>query len=293
MVKIGDKTVGHDQPVFVTAEIGINHNGDMAVAKKLIDLAVLAGCDAVKFQKRTVEVVYTPEELAKPRENPFGPTNGDLKRGLEFGREQYEEISYYCCQKEILWFASPWDEESVDFLEEYNPPCYKIASASLTDDGLLRHIRSKGRPIILSTGMSDMAMIRHAVAVLGHVDLVLLHCTSVYPKVGLDSTNNLSFVNLKVIDELGHRFPSVPIGFSSHFSGIMPVYAAVARGACMVEFHITLERSMWGSDQASSLEFQEFNDLCRMIRELKIAEGDGIKRIYPEEEAVMKKLRRK
>ena len=293
MVKIGNKVVGHDQSVFITAEIGINHNGDMAVAKKLIDLAVLAGCDAVKFQKRTVEVVYTPEELAKPRENPFGPTNGDLKRGLEFCYEQYCEIDAYCREKNILWFASPWDEESVDFLERFNPPCYKIASASLTDDGLLRHILSKGKPVILSTGMSSMGMIHHAVNVLGIDNLVLLHCTSVYPKVGLDSTNNLSFVNLKVIDELGHRFHSVPIGFSSHFSGIMPVYAAVARGACMVEFHITLERSMWGSDQASSLEFHEFNDLCRLIRELKIAEGDGIKKIYPEEEMVMKKLRRK
>src|SRR3989344_9284616 len=145
MVKIGNKNVGNTFPVFVTAEIGINHNGDMAVAKKLIDLAVLAGCDAVKFQKRTVDVVYTAEELAKPRENPFGPTNGDLKRGLEFGLKQYQEIDNYCREKEIMWFASPWDEESVDFLEQFNPPCYKVASASLTDDGLLKHIRSKNR----------------------------------------------------------------------------------------------------------------------------------------------------
>ena len=293
MVKIGEKIVGDSYPVFVTAEIGINHNGDMKVAKKLIDLAVLAGCDAVKFQKRTVEVVYTPEELAKPRENPFGPTNGDLKRGLEFGYAQYREIDKYCREKGILWFASPWDEESVDFLERFDPPCYKVASASLTDDDLLKHIRRKGRPIILSTGMSDLEMIRQAVKILGRDDLVLLHCTSVYPKNGLEAVNPLSYLNLNVLDEFVLMFPDLPIGFSSHFSGIMPVYAAVAKGACMVEFHITLERSMWGSDQASSLEFHEFNNLCHLIREFEIARGDGFKRIYPEEEAVMKKLRRK
>ncbi len=291
-VKIGGKLVGDDHPVFITAEIGINHNGSLEMAKRLIDAAVVAGCDAVKFQKRTVEIVYTSEELAKPRENPFGATNGDLKRGLEFGYAQYQEIDKYCREKGILWFASPWDEESVDFLEQFNAPCHKVASASLTDDGLLTHIRSKGKPVILSTGMSDMSMIDHAVEVLGRNDLVLLHCTSVYPKVTL-TTNTLSFVNLRVADEFKRRFEPVPIGFSSHFSGIMPVLYAVARGACMVEFHITLDRALWGSDQASSLEPQEFTNLCRLIREFKIAEGDGVKVIYPEEVEAMKKLRRR
>src|SRR3989338_5358489 len=206
-VAIGNRAVGPGHPCFAVAEIGINHNGDVPIAKKLIDAAVLAGCDAVKFQKRTVEVVYTPEELAKPRENPFGPTNGDLKRGLEFCYEQYCEIDAYCREKNILWFASPWDEESVDFLERFNPPCYKIASASLTDDGLLRHIRRKGRPIILSTGMSDLEMIRHAVKILGRDDLVLLHCTSVYPKNGLEAVNPLSYLNLNVLDEFVLMFP--------------------------------------------------------------------------------------
>src|SRR3989344_226019 len=180
-VKIGNKLVGSDQPCFIIGEIGINHNGNLDLAKKLIDVAITSGCDAVKFQKRTVGVVYTPEELAKPRENPFGSTNGDLKLGLEFGEEQYGEIDRYCHEKGIIWFASPWDEESVDFLEQFEVPCHKVASASLTDDGLLKHIRSKGKPVILSTGMSDMEMIRHTVEVLGTEDLVLLHCTSVYP----------------------------------------------------------------------------------------------------------------
>src|SRR3989338_7784124 len=162
-VTVADKKIGHDHQVFVIAEIGINHNGDIEIAKKLIDLAHDSGADAVKFQKRTVGVVYTPEELAKPRENPFGPTNGHLKRGLEFGREQYGVIDSYCKKKEILWFASPWDIQSVDFLEQFNVPCYKIASASLTDDSLLRHIKSKGKPIILSTGMSTIVQIEHAV----------------------------------------------------------------------------------------------------------------------------------
>lgn len=293
IVKIGNKLVGPGQPCFITGEIGINHNGNVGLAKKLIDMAATAGCDAVKFQKRTVDIVYTAEELAKPRENPFGSTNGDLKRALEFGKKEYDEIDKYCRGKNILWFASPWDEESVDFLEQYDPPCYKIASASLTDDGLISYIRNKGRPVILSTGMSDMNMINHAVEVLGKQDLIILHCTSVYPKITSDGLENLSMVNLEVIKEFRKLFYPVPIGFSSHLSGIMPVYASVAKGTCMVESHITLERALWGSDQASSLEPIQITNLCRMIRELKVAEGDGVKKIYPAEVEVMHKLRRK
>src|SRR5437764_3116400 len=164
-VRIGNKLVGDEQPCFIIAEIGINHNGDIDLAKRLISVAVAAGCDAVKFQKRTVDVVYSPEELAKPRENPFGPTNGDLKYGLEFEREDYEEINAFCKSVKMPWFASPWDEGSVDFLEAFNVPVYKIASASLTDDNLLKHIRKTGKPIILSTGMSTYAEIDHAVEV--------------------------------------------------------------------------------------------------------------------------------
>ena len=180
-VKIGDKLVGGGQPCYVVAEIGINHNGSLKTAKELIKVSAEAGCNSVKFQKRTIDVVYTPEELARPRENPFGKTNGDLKQGLEFGLEEYQEIDSYCKKLGVHWFASCWDEESVDFIEQFDPPCYKIASALLTDDGFLRHHRKFGRPIILSTGMSTMTEIEHAIEVLGDHDLVVLHCTSTYP----------------------------------------------------------------------------------------------------------------
>lgn len=292
-VKIGDTLVGYGQPCFLVAEIGINHNGDVAMAKKLIDLAVVAGCNAVKFQKRTVEVVYTSEELAKPRESPFGNTNGDLKRALEFGGEQYKEIDRYCREKGIMWFASAWDEASVDFLEQFDPPCYKVASASLTDDGLLRHIRDKNRPVVLSTGMSDMKMISHAVEVLGRHDLILLHCTSAYPT--LTSLNNdiVSMINLRVIKSFQKTFCPVPIGFSSHDSGRIPSLVAVAMGACMLEKHITMDRALWGSDQASSMEPEEIVQLCRWVRVVEKAMGDGRKVIYPAEIEAMKKLRRK
>src|SRR5438105_52718 len=178
-VKIGGVPVGDGHPAFIIGEIGINHNGDVEVAKKLIDVAEASGCNAVKFQKRTVSVVYTADELAKPRENPFGPTNGDLKRGLEFGKEQYDQIHRYCQEQEIHWFASCWDEASVDFIDQFPVPCYKIASASLTDDGLLRHTRSRAgkRPILLSTGMSTLEQVDHAVEVLGKENLILVHTT--------------------------------------------------------------------------------------------------------------------
>lgn len=291
-VQIGNKLIGDDQPVFIIAEIGINHNGSLSTAKNLIDMAARCGCDAVKFQKRTVEIVYTPQELAMQRESPFGNTNGDLKHGLEFGVEQYSEIDRYCKVKNILWFASPWDEQSADFLEQFDPICYKIASASLTDDGLLRHIRSKGKPIILSTGMSNLPMIKHAVDILGSHDLVLMHCTSVYPTKLDEGDHGLSSLNLSGIKTLKTHF-KIPIGFSSHDTGIIPTYASVVLGACVVEKHITLYRAMWGSDQAASIEPHDLERLCRMIKEFRLAKGNGIIKIYPEEIPVMKKLRRK
>jgi N-acetylneuraminate synthase len=177
-IQINNKKVGDGYPCYIIAEIGINHNGDINIAKRLIDLAIFSGCDAVKFQKRTIEVVYTPEELAKPRESPFGMTNGDLKYALEFGLKEYTEINNYCKEKNITWFASCWDEGSVDFIEQFNVPCYKIASASLTDDNLLRYTRAKGKPIILSTGMSTLEQIDHAIDVLGKDDLIILHTCS-------------------------------------------------------------------------------------------------------------------
>jgi N-acetylneuraminate synthase len=283
-VTISGRSIGSEDPCYVVAEIGINHNGDMEIAKKLIDVAVSAGCEAVKFQKRTVDVVYTPEELNKPRENPFGPTNGDLKRGLEFGKAQYQEIDAYCKQKNVVWFASPWDEASVDFLEEFDIPCYKVASASLTDDNLLRHMRSTGKPVILSTGMSTMEQIDHAVAVLGRDELIILHATSTYPA-------NYNELNLRVIPVLAERF-RVPVGYSGHETGIASSVAAVALGAAMVERHLTLDRAMWGSDQAASLEPNGITRLLRDIRLIETAMGDGEKRLYEREVPVMEKLRR-
>jgi N-acetylneuraminate synthase len=283
-VKIGNRLVGDDQPCFIIAEIGINHNGDIDVAKRLITVAVAAGCDAVKFQKRTIEVVYSPEELAKPRENPFGPTNGDLKYGLEFGQEEYEEIDAFCKSIKMCWFASPWDEQSVDFLEQFELPLYKIASASLTDDNLLRYIRTKGKPIILSTGMSTYAEIDHAVDVLGKQELILMHATSTYPA-------DYSELNLRAIPTMGARY-GVPIGYSGHETGLATSVCAAALGACSVERHITLDRASWGSDQAASLGPNGISRVVHDIRLWEQARGDGTKRVYEREVPIIKKLRR-
>lgn len=284
-VMIGNRKVGKGNPCYIIAEIGINHNGDIDVAKRLIDLAKLSGCDAVKFQKRTVDVVYSAEELAKPRENPFGETNGDLKYGLEFGQEEYQEIDKYCRDKNITWFASCWDEGSVDFINQFNVPCYKIASASMTDDDLLLYTKAKRKPLIMSTGMSTLEQIDHAVDVLGKDNLIILHTTSTYPAYYEE-------LNLAVIPALKKRY-SLPIGYSGHETGIASSTAAVALGACVVERHITLDRSMWGSDQAASLGP---NGIIKMVNEIRLVEksmGDGIKRIIEREEPIIKKLRRK
>ncbi len=283
-VKIGDRQVGDGHPCYVIAEIGINHNGDVEFARKLISAAVLSGCDAVKLQKRTVSVVYSRDELAKPRENPFGPTNGDLKRGLEFGEDEYAAIAEYCKLHKIPWFASCWDEASVDFIARFNPPCFKIASASLTDENLLRHHRKFGKPIILSTGMSSVEEIDRAVEVLGRDDLILAHTNSTYP-------SKIEELNLSVIQSLRKRY-GVPVGYSGHEVGLSPSVAAVALGACLVERHITLDRAMWGSDQAASIEPQGFARLVRDIRAVEASIGDGVKRVYESEIPVRAKLRR-
>lgn len=283
-VKIGSKIVGDDYPVYIIAEIGINHNGSVDIAKKLIDVAVEAGCDAVKFQKRTVDIVYTAEELAKPRENPFGPTNGDLKRGLEFNLPQYREIDAYCKAKGIAWFTSCWDEESVDFISQFNPPCYKIASASITDDNLLAYHRKQRKPLILSTGMSDSDIIEYAVTILGADDLVIMHCTSTYPSKAEE-------LNLKGIETLMKKY-NVPIGYSGHEVGLYTTLCAVVLGASAVERHITLDRSTWGSDHAASIEPQGLRRLVADIHTWEQAKGDGHIRIYESEIPIIKKLRR-
>src|SRR5262245_60262129 len=244
-VLIGNRRIGQAHPCYLVAEIGINHNGDIELARMLMQLARRAGFDAVKFQKRTVAVVYTPEELAKPREHPWGTTNGELKRRLEFGQQQYEQIDAFARELGIAWFASCWDEGSVDFVDSFGPPAFKIASPCLTDDALLRHTRSKGKPIILSTGMSTLDQIDHAVEVLGRESLVILHATSTSPA-------RYAELNIRAIQTLQGRFPNIPIGYSGHETGLASSVAAVALGARLVERHITLDRSMFGTDQAAS-----------------------------------------
>ena len=283
-ITIGDKTVGPGNPCFISAEIGINHNGSLETTFALIDIAISAGCDSVKFQKRTIETVYTVEELATPRESVFGGTNGDLKRGLEFSADDYAKIDDYCKSEEIMWYASPWDEASVEFLEQFSPPTHKIASASLTDDSLLKTIRETGRPVLLSTGMSSLEEIDHAVDVLGTDDLLLYHCTSTYPGVNEE-------LNLDVIPALQERY-GIPIGYSGHEVGVASSVVAATLGACAVERHITTSRALWGSDQAASLEPDGIRRLVRDIRLIPVWRGDGEKRVYDSEVPIREKLRR-
>lgn len=283
-VKIANKVVGDNSPCFIVAEIGINHNGCVELAKKMIDEAVMAGCDAVKFQKRTVTKVYTPEELDVYRPNYYGSTNRDLKLGLELSFDDYKEIDAYCQKRKILWFASCWDKDSVDFIEQFDVPCHKIASALLTDDDLLLYIKSKNKPILLSTGMSTMDEIRHAVQLLGEDNLILYHCTSTYP-------NEHKEINLRVIETLKKEF-NCPIGYSGHEKGLLPSILSVQLGAASVERHITVDRTLWGSDQAASLEPEGLRRMVRDIREVKTILGDGVKKVYDSEIPVKKKLRK-
>lgn len=283
-VAVGSKVIGDNHPCFIIAEIGINHNGLIDLAKKMIDEAVMAGCDAVKFQKRTVNKVYTPEELDVYRPNYYGNTNRDLKLGLELSYEEYCEIDEYCKSKKIMWFASCWDEDSVDFIEQFDVPCHKVASALLTNDAFLRKVKATGKPILLSTGMSSMEEIRHAVDVLGEDNLVIYQCTSTYP-------SNHSEINLKVIEEFRREF-NCPIGYSGHEKGLLPSILSVELGASSVERHITVDRTLWGSDQAASLEPEGLRRMVRDIREVKKVLGDGKKVVYDSELPVRAKLRK-
>jgi len=277
--------IGDGQPCYIVAEIGINHNGSLDTALDMIAAAKAAGCDAVKFQKRTVYDVYTEEELARPRESIYGHTNGDLKLGLEFGLSDYWTINDYCQELGIDWFASCWDISSVDFIAlNFSVPYFKIASALLTHDDLLRYTGETGLPILLSTGGSTLEQIDHAVDILGKHDLILLHCNSSYPAYNDE-------LNLKTIQTLRQRY-GVPVGYSGHELALATTVAAVALGACVVERHITLDRAMWGSDQKASLEPHEFNELVRDIRFVESAMGDGVKRVTEREQEVMRKLRR-
>jgi N-acetylneuraminate synthase len=284
-ILLGKRKVGLENPVYIIAEIGLNHNGDLGIAKKLIDAAALAGCDAVKFQKRTPELCVPPEQRNIMRETPWGTMMYiDYRYRVEFEFEQYAEIDRYCLEKGLDWFASCWDEPSVDFIEQFAPVCYKMASASLTDQALLRHTAATGRPIILSTGMSTMEEIRQAVAMLVPKKLLLAHATSTYPCPHEE-------LNLRMIQSLKKEF-SCPIGYSGHEVGLQTTCAAVVLGATFVERHITLDRAMWGSDQAASVEPSGFARLVRDIRVIEKALGDGIKKVYESELPIRKKLRR-
>ncbi len=284
-VKIGDAWVGDGHPIYVVAEIGINHNGDIEVAKRLMLAAKHAGVDAVKFQKRTPELCTPPEQRDVMRETPWGYiTYLEYRHRIEFSEEQYREVDRYAKEIGITWFVSVWDEPSVDFIEAFDPVAYKIPSAALTDHALLRKLNTTGRPIILSTGMSTIDQIRESVKLLDMDKLVICHTTSAYPCPPED-------LNLRMIETLKSDY-DCPIGYSGHEVGLIPSVVAVALGACLVERHITLDRAMWGSDQAASVEPGGFERLVKYIRVTELSLGDGVKKVYDSELPSLKKLRR-
>jgi len=283
-VEIGGVKVGSGYPTYIIGEIGINHNGELDNCKKLIDVAAAAGCNAVKFQKRTPDLCVPEAQKSVVRETPWGlMTYLEYRHRIELKEDQYAEIDRYTKDKGLHWFASCWDIPSVDFIERFSPVCYKVASASLTDDELLRYTASKGRPVILSTGMSTQEEIDRAVGLFDRKQLLLTHATSTYPC----SPDEL---NLRVISTLRSRY-NVPVGYSGHETGLQTTLAAVALGACIVERHITLDRAMWGTDQAASVEPAGLMPLVRDIRVIERAFGDGVKRVYPSELPIRQKLR--
>ncbi|MCB0623379.1 MAG: N-acetylneuraminate synthase family protein [Saprospiraceae bacterium] len=280
------RKIGPGQPAYIIAEIGINHNGSMEIVKKLIKEAADAGCDAVKFQKRTPEICVPKDQWEIERDTPWGRiTYIEYRHKMEFTFDEFSEIDAYCKELGIDWFASCWDEPSVDFLEAFQPPLYKVASASLTDHGLLRKKRATGRPVMISTGMSTLEEIQQAVEVLGVENLLIAHATSSYPCP-------LEELNLQMIQTLQQMYPDVPIGYSGHEVGLATTVAAVTLGASFVERHFTLDRAMWGSDQAASVEPVGMRRLVRDIRSVETALGDGVKKVYDSEIGPMQKLRR-
>lgn len=271
--------------VFITAEIGINHNGDMELAKKLIDAAVEAGCDAVKFQKRTVDKVYTKEYLDGPRESPWGTTQREQKEGLEFGLEEYQEIDRYCKEKGIEWFASAWDVDSQKFLQDFNLNYNKVASAMLVNDMLLEEIAQEKRYTFIATGMSTYGEIDHAVSIFEKYDCPyeLMHCNSTYPMKDEDA-------NLLLIDKLREKY-HCKVGYSGHESGTLVCVCATAMGATSIERHITLDKTMYGSDQKASIEPEELKELVQKIRQVEVIRGNGEKVLTEAEAETKKKLR--
>lgn len=286
-IKIRDKrSIGYGEPVYIIAEVGINHNGSVEIAKKLISEAAAAGCDAVKFQKRTPELCVPKDQWYLERDTPWGRmTYIDYRHKIEFGKAEYEEIDFHCKLRGIDWFVSCWDEEAVDFMEMFDTPVYKMASASLTDFALISKVKATGKPYILSTGMSTMEEITAATDKFGLDKVLIAHSTSAYPCPPKE-------LNLKMINTLEEMYPETPIGYSGHETGLSPTVCAVALGATFVERHFTLDRAMWGSDHAASVEPQGMQRLVRDIRDFEIAIGDGIKKVYESEMSARKRLRR-
>lgn len=284
-IQLGKRMVGDGHPAYIIGEIGINHNGDIDVAKQLIDLAKWAGADAVKFQKRTPELATPPDQRDKMRETPWGYiTYLDYRYKVEFDEAAYREIDAHCKQKGMDWFVSVWDLESIDFMEAFDTPCYKVPSAAMTDHEMLRKLKKTGRPIILSTGMSTDEQIKASVDVVGTDNLVLTHTTSTYPCEPEE-------LNLRMIQTLLEQYPC-PVGYSGHEVGLVTSAVAVAMGACLVERHITLDRAMWGTDQAASVEPGGLQKLVKYIRVTEQSLGDGKKRVYDSELPSLKKMRR-
>lgn len=318
MITVKGRRIGPGYPVFFIAELGINHNGSLEMALQLIEAAVAAGVEAVKFQKRDIPTVFTEEELEKPRDfdssfidnarkrtliegkprlvlpeknwqrlDAGGPTtNGDLKYALEFNEKEYDLINRKCLELGITWSASAWDGLSAHFINGFEDVEWlKVASACLTNRDLLSRVKAKGKPIFLSTGSSTLEQVKQAVEILGTENLVLLHCVAAYPPRDEDT-------NLVVMDTLRRIYPQVPVGYSSHAHDIFPAVSAAILGACAIEVHLTLDRNLPGSDQKASLEPAELTELVAQVRRFETLRGDGIKRILPVEQSTMAKLRR-
>lgn len=284
-LKIGKHIIGDGYPTYIIAEIGINHNGDIEVAEKMIRAAKKAGVDAVKFQKRTPLLCVPPEERNKMRETPWGYiTYLEYREHVEFGKEEYTRIDNLCKSLDIDWFASVWDEESIDFLEQFDPIAYKVPSAALTDTGLVDKLNATGRPIILSTGMSTMEEIRKSVSHFDIDRLAITHATSAYPCKPEE-------LNLRMVQTLANEF-DCPVGYSGHETGLVPSAVAVGLGAHIIERHFTLDRAMWGTDQSASVEPGGMERLVKYIRVTELALGDGVKKVYDSERPSWNKLRR-
>ena len=284
-ISISGRTIGPNSPTLVIAEIGINHNGDVELAKRMMKAAREAGCDAVKFQKRSPRHCVPQDQWEVIRETPWGRMSYiDYKERIEFNEDQFQDLADLAAELGILWFASPWDEPSVTILNNLDVCCHKVASASVTDYHLLDAINKSGRPVIMSTGMSTIEQVRNAVERLKDVPLALLHSVSIYPTRSED-------LNLRMINTLREEFNCV-VGYSGHETGLPATLASVALGASIVERHFTLDRSMWGTDQAASVEPEGMRRLVRGIRTVEKALGDGVKRVLPEEANNARKLRR-